>query len=368
MTRRRFRRAALSLAAFALGAAADTVVLRNGSRLDGVIEEEDAQSVLLRIDAATVRLPRGQVASVECSGEAARRRLEEDWAARDFSHPSRVPPGLEALAGRYRAALAARQAALNARRTVRDAWADTERLKTERRRIGEAMRSVGETLLATSTNDPAAYNVVAAEWNGLLERARDMDARIVEKQSASDAAGDRSSGYIGAMLALREERAAILAAEPAGAAARAFLDRLDAEIARLTGEIESHRIPMERHGELFVVTARLNDRADVRLILDTGATDVVLAAPVAGRLGLDVDALPVADVRVGGGQTLPARHAILDAVAVDGARASGVSALFLTNAFPERTEGVLGMSFLRRFVVRADPAAGHLDLGRWSAP
>jgi aspartyl protease family protein len=109
------------------------------------------------------------------------------------------------------------------------------------------------------------------------------------------------------------------------------------------------------------VTSRvtLNGTTATDLIVDTGASTVVLGRPLATRLGLRYDQWParraataagIRDVRIG----------YLDSVTVQGVSARHVECAVIDDLVGP--EGLLGLSFLSRFEMHADPSKGVLTL------
>lgn len=106
------------------------------------------------------------------------------------------------------------------------------------------------------------------------------------------------------------------------------------------------------------VNVRLNDRVVAPFLIDTGASDVVIPAAVAQKLGIEV-----------GPNTMKARYGtangviespvvLLDSVELQGARADDVRAS-ISASMPI---GLLGLSFFNRFTYRIDATAGIVTL------
>jgi len=129
------------------------------------------------------------------------------------------------------------------------------------------------------------------------------------------------------------------------------------------------QIPRGSNGE-FAVQARINGVATA-MVVDTGATSVVLTYETAKAVGLPLELLEYnVDVQTAGGHTKAARL-WLDRMAIGKLQERSVSALVVPHG--QMTTNLLGMSFLDRlesFEVRADhlmvrgfqePVALHSD-------
>ncbi|MEZ5937426.1 MAG: TIGR02281 family clan AA aspartic protease [Hyphomonadaceae bacterium] len=105
----------------------------------------------------------------------------------------------------------------------------------------------------------------------------------------------------------------------------------------------SARLRKEDDGHYWA-NVRING-ADLRLMVDTGATYVALTRRDAERAGLDILALPEnVQVTTANGE-VPARSAMLKSVAVDDIDVSGVRAIVIDDGL---SQSLLGMSFLNR--------------------
>ncbi len=124
-----------------------------------------------------------------------------------------------------------------------------------------------------------------------------------------------------------------------------------------------------QNGQMIVETT-LNKKFKVNLVLDTGASVVILSAKTAARLGLDVSVPEnkakgvAAEFVLADGRKIVARSVILESVSVQGSEAQNVEAAVL----PEQEnsiiagDGLLGMSFLKNFCFKIDQKNNNLIL------
>lgn len=123
------------------------------------------------------------------------------------------------------------------------------------------------------------------------------------------------------------------------------------------------QIPRGSNGD-FVVQTKINGAATA-MVIDTGATSVVLTYETAKAVGLPLELLEYnVDVQTAGGHTKAARL-WLDRMSIGKLEERSVSALVVPHG--QMTTNLLGMSFLDRlesFEVRAD----HLILRGFQEP
>lgn len=120
---------------------------------------------------------------------------------------------------------------------------------------------------------------------------------------------------------------------------------------------EPEQVPLNSVGQGITVDAVLNHKTRVSLLLDTGASTVLISRRVAEELGFDIAKMrPNMKVQVADGRTIKAVMVVLENVRVKDAEASSVAAAVLLDAVPlaGTQDGLLGMSFLNRFNFKVD--------------
>jgi clan AA aspartic protease (TIGR02281 family) len=119
-------------------------------------------------------------------------------------------------------------------------------------------------------------------------------------------------------------------------------------------------IPLRRVGGGWMAAVRLNDSRTVELLVDTGASSCVISPEVADALGIEPGphAESVTMQVVGGRTTGPLIK--LASVRAGDATAEDVTAI--VHPVGPGIDGLLGNSFLGRFLVTLDPRQGILHL------
>lgn len=126
---------------------------------------------------------------------------------------------------------------------------------------------------------------------------------------------------------------------------------------------EEITIPLTKNGGSFVVRVMLNQERSAQLIVDTGASMTVLSTQIAIDLGiLGTTDNELLTVNTAGG-SVQVNMNYLSSISVGTAQASNVAvALHDLPDIPEHIEGLLGMSFLKHFLVTLDAEHARLIL------
>jgi len=115
-------------------------------------------------------------------------------------------------------------------------------------------------------------------------------------------------------------------------------------------------IPLQGHPNAYYVTATINGKRKVRLVLDTGASATLIAKDIVEEL--DITKGPHLLVGIADGSRVNARQIILETLQVGDAKIPRVKAFTL----PTVGDGLLGMSFLKHFKFKIDPETKTLIL------
>ncbi|MDT3779788.1 retropepsin-like aspartic protease [Nitrospira sp. MA-1] len=126
---------------------------------------------------------------------------------------------------------------------------------------------------------------------------------------------------------------------------------------------EDITIPLTKSGGSFIVPVVLNQERSAQLIVDTGASMTVLSNQVAIDLGiLGTTDNELLTVNTAGG-SVQVNMNYLSSISVGTAQATNVAvALHDLPDIPEHIEGLLGMSFLKHFLVTLDAEHAQLIL------
>ena len=126
---------------------------------------------------------------------------------------------------------------------------------------------------------------------------------------------------------------------------------------------QPRKVEFSQDSQNIILDVTLNHRVDAKLVLDTGASIVMLRRHVAEKLGVKLNkATPNMKVRLADGREVNALHIFLENVKVEDVEANNVEATILLDDVGGFADGLLGMSFLRRFNFKVDHKERRLIL------
>lgn len=138
--------------------------------------------------------------------------------------------------------------------------------------------------------------------------------------------------------------------------------KLDAQNRMLARQQEEERKPKEiefsQDSQSITVPVTLNKKVEVSLVLDTGASIIMLRRNVADKLGINLNNVtPDVQATLADGRKVNAKHVLLKNVRVQNVEAENIDASILLDdagTGPGFGDGLLGMSFLKNFNFKVD--------------
>ena len=373
---------AVALAAGAPGRA-DTVDLKNGATLEGVIVRTNLDAVVLNFGAGEITLRPAQIRALTRGSDADNARIRSGWQGKYFAHESYVPERFRAIGERFLRLQDERGAALAQHKRAETLAVENDRLRGEMRGlqtewIAGAAHSAPPSVLSAADAPPErvrAYNEEVAAYNQAIARQNQLQAALAAKSAAleenarqQETARQAILGYLDAWLGFQQQFEQVekdaAGAAPLAEAEQGFLARLRSELAGYAGEVQRIPVACEPAGDHAVLAVRLNGRVEARLLLDTGSTSVVISRAVAARLGLDAAQAPTVPATLADGRKVEAKAFVLDSVQTGDAIVQRVGTLVMEQPPAEGVDGLLGMTFLRHFLLRYQPGSASVELVR----
>lgn len=134
---------------------------------------------------------------------------------------------------------------------------------------------------------------------------------------------------------------------------------------KVAEERKPKKIEFSEGTQGMLVKAILNKKVEATLVLDTGATLVILKRDFAEKLGIGLDkGLPDTQLTLADGRQANAKHIVLESMKVENVEAEDVEAAIILGDVGDANfnDGLLGMSFLKRYNFKVDQKEKKLIL------
>jgi clan AA aspartic protease (TIGR02281 family) len=346
---------------------ADRVEVSNGGSFDGIITESTDKYVVLDLGTGSMKLDRRYISSVEYSGAMERDLIRKKWQQKYFLNKKFVPAGHEDMAAAFRTLLLQRDIAARASGKIqmikRRELAYKKSLDSLRQRYDVANARLKTIDMSA---DVGAYNLLVGKVNSLMAEIN-LNVRKLETAGRdSDKPVAAISSYLSelsefeAALNVRKSSLSVNVASDV----RFFYDGITKKVTELNKEFSREVVASKRRGGSTLVSPVINNRFAGVFVLDTGADLVSMTERFARRLGININTLPVIDITVADGRMVKGHAVVLSSVRLGNAHSENVPAVILPGDEQSGHDGLLGMSFLRDYIVRLDGASGNLVLRR----
>lgn len=309
---------------------ADTVVLKNGNEMEGIVQSATAQEVVLDMGFGTTSLPRRSVARIVRSKAPERERILREHRRKFFDSGRWVPKGRRELFERYQEVARAREKATDAKKR-REGLAEEEARLTEELPGLEPYARI------------EAWRRLQLVQAALPAVERDMQAYFTKFKDLEVAAGS--------------------APPPGDAEEREFHDRLREALTEMADDFDRDAIVSRRSGPHLIVQAVLDGRVPATLMVDTGASLTTITPELAAKLTPVPGSESTGLTTVADGRRIPVKMFRVSSVEVGRSKESLVAVAVMPTPGPG-LDGLLGMSFLEHFAVQVDGATGRLMLNR----
>jgi clan AA aspartic protease (TIGR02281 family) len=360
---------AIAIASIVFG---DEIHLKNGNTITGLIVQETATTYVIDLGFGTTEIETSRVRTVDRSESENGQSMREAWQRKYFLQKRYVPDAQTGIAGTYRRLLNQRARARAARKefpklraAIAKARADIQIMEKRRIALGEQLQSA--ELDAKNPAQVLAYNKLVTE-NNILSSKRSTTYQEIRTNEQRIKDADKSVGTYTRELEIFNQHftnhRAAFARRGRTNEEDVFLNEMARRLEGFNKEFRSYKVATRQRGNGILVTVRFNDSIDATYMLDTGASFVTLTPALAQRLQLDTSQVQPAQLTVADGRRVSALPVLLKSVAAGGARMERVEAVVMEGAAGTGFEGLLGMSFLRGFLIEVDPGTSSLALKR----
>jgi clan AA aspartic protease (TIGR02281 family) len=343
----------------------DVVHLKNGRKLEGVILEESEQGIVLDIGMGSTTIAASRVDRIERSASADNEQTRKVWRTTYIS-PRDLPEELRPIMTRFTHLQGMRERALQSARGMPVAIRSLESTRKKLAADQGHYRKVSAQLATMSVDDDVdSYNRTVEKNNRMVAEVNKHQARMAKLQDEIERMEDSISNYSSESTLFEQEAVPVMAPYLDGSGdevAQAWVSRTSKAFDSFGSDFSKLTIPIVEVNGGTIVQVQINGADPVPFILDTGASAVTISETLARQLKIFYDLKNGSDVRLADGSTAKAFPVTLRSVQVGDATANDVMAFVLKRSPGPGVQGLLGMTFLKRFEVQFDSNSSKLVL------
>lgn len=344
---------------FILPGMCEVIHLKSGGMIEGTIVSEDGGSVVVDVGFGTTSVDTADIASIQRTGGYKQGKQKKDQP---------VPHALKPFVKGMHNVRSLRFKALNRKREIEQLNHEIDSLEKVLEDIEGNYVILSEDLRKVRESEVYVWR----EQNYLVNKAHGYNATIIacrqqlNKKSAEKRGGNPAlNKYLDSLAKVDRFFTKFIKSSSAKKlnALQPTLNEIGDDLKRFRAEFEIAAVDVTFIGHNHIlVPVKINDRKPVKLILDTGASSVVLSRTIATRLGINWSGGKEIEVILANGEKAKGNLVIVRSVSVDRFRANNVRATVMEKAPAPGIEGLLGMSYLDRFIMRIDAVNKKLVL------
>lgn len=352
-------------------ACADVIYFKDGGTVEGTIQKEDDTGVIIDLGVGTMAVRRDEIERIEKSSPEDAQRMEEEGHADEIARGEWAPLGYEEIRMAY---LKSKDSRVSLKKIKNRSANNTDEIAQKEGKISELLKALDkksrELKTINAEKRTKEYNVVVAEMNSISARLNvennELKALYSEKKDVDAALMEKANQYRSDFQAFKDvlsaRKVSVNSAE-ASADELAFLEEMRGSMTELDNDFKKDIVGYTAEGNQVIVDALINDIALARLVVDTGASIVVISKEVADRLGISAeDTGEEIEIIMANGTSANARQVILKSIKIGEAEVKNVQAAILESNAVGGVDGLLGMSFLSNFIISVDTASNKLVL------
>lgn len=342
---------------------ADMIYLKNGKQIEGLIVAEDSESVKINIGSGKITLQKKNISRILKYTPQEQANLEKKLKYKYFWQPEFVPEELKVLVTHFQKIEDLRAIAVAAKKKKDAVIEKIEKHDSALTILSKKTIKLSKELIAFSvTDEPEKYNILIKEFNSLRAQTElnEHEKATLTKQIIS--LDKEISEYVSELNLFRKEFVQG-SEEEITLESRGLIDILRKKIKAMDSDFVSHSIDYNFSGFGITVKVLLNNLIVANLVLDTGATIVMLSKETAVRLNLNLDKKSFSTyVTLADGRKAKARITLLESIKVGELEAKNVEVAILEHSEDISTDGLLGMAFLKNFTLKIDPKGKRIIL------
>lgn len=344
---------------------ADTLFLNNGGKFTGTVKRESATHVTLDLGGGTISIRKSNIKSISKTVSE-----QTNWKPISGLNELDPPNELSDVALAYKNAKTARFAAIQEKNKARVFKRERKSLMRRYAQQEKYRNQVAtEVNSVNPNNNVTKYNRLVHQQNQLTNELNTIQVQLTKDAKAFKAGKKIVERYLKTLDTLKSDVQASksrLAKIRNKEQAKSFWLKVEKKLTLFDNDFKSLDVPHKKEGEHMIINVRINDRVEGRFLLDTGASYITLSENMAKRLNLKLDDLPTLPLEIADGSIIEARPLVLDSVKVGDAQVNAVMAVVLPSKKEQYFDGLLGMSFLREFVINFDPINKKLVFKRFN--
>jgi len=354
-------------------AASDVIHFKDGGSVEGIIKEENDDYIVIDIGFGTMSTRKDEIDYIEKATPEELERLKKRQLSYEIERGKWAPQGCEDIRMTHLKAMDDKNALQATRRESQQVKEEISQNEKKLSGLLDMLDRKGQELKKINPETAVGrYNQIVAEMNSLNADLNEVNNKVKtlyekEKQLNENLArlADRYRTNYQLFKDTLSRKQLDTDENKLTTNERYFFNEMANMIKAMERDFKKDVASYTREGSHIVVDALLNSSVSARLIVDTGASILLISTDVASRLGIAHEEIPgKIEIIMADNSSVEAKPITLKSVKVGDAEVKDVQAAILAKEAIGGMDGLLGMSFLSHFVIKVDSTENKLILER----
>jgi len=345
---------------------ADTLYLKNGQTIDGMVKQESDTQVVIDVGAGIFTFNKEEIERVEKNDQQKEsitsKQLPKDPAEKELNTIVTKARIKRRLIARY-----------NSEKQVQDA--KINKVQSKLRPLYKEFEATAEQVgqyepgEALPVHEWKRAHAALTKRDKTLSQIKGHEIRLSElKEKESEIAKNlgRALAEYSVMNSSMAQLYEVIIHNDKTGTLRKKLQYVKKMIDRYKADWVNETIPLQKIGNSYHVEVQLNDDLFYTFILDTGASAVVITREMASDLGLTGnDEIRTINCKIADGSIVPGRAVMLKSVTVGDMRVENIAAIIMEDVEEKQINPLLGMTYFSNFYFQIDTTAHILILEKY---
>ena len=339
---------------------ADTIFLKSGGKVNGVIIKEDSLKVYIDIGIGQSEVEKERIKRIQKSNLEEMNDLQAKWRQKYFDTERFIPERFKKISEKMKELHSIRDKALRIKDKITD-------LKLQKKKLVKRIKKLREIYIkANELLKEIDFRIDRNRYNKMINKVSAYRANINITKTKLDQINralkiqnpyifeyieklDKFENYFNNFI--RECKKS----ERLNDNEKIYIKSVKKTVKGFDDDFEKNYLNIsftqDRH---VILNVRINDKKTGRFLLDTGASSVTFSKEFAAKLNIDLNKARNITSTMANGSSVSAKAVILESVQVQNIREKDILAVVLDKSPGENIDGLLGMSFLSRFILKID--------------
>ena len=343
---------------------ADLVLLKNGQNIEGIVEDESSETCTVNIGSGKVILQKIDIYKIEKYSFRDQSKLREKWKSEHFRQPEYIPQSLKSMIESFEKLEDLRSEAIKNKKNKDLAKNEIDKYEKEITELNDDLTEASQKLSIFRPEDNMNdYNVLVKKFNSLQAKIKFRENKKDVLVKSTQILDKNIANYINELIFFSRRLEQEYVFKKHETDELYLLEKVQNAINKMKDDFTTHTVSFTGSSSNIMVNVLINDLVRANFVLDTGASLVVISRDIANKLGIGIRREESSIfITLADGRKVSANIVTIKSLRIGRIEGKDIEAAVLDYEENSDLEGLLGMSFLKQFMINIDAKNGKLNI------